>query len=80
MRLTNQMKTEMDAMQIRVYQIVLKVDPCLIDNVFERKDFFEQKEIIDACIQEVTTYKVRLENLLSQTDIKEQANLELVIY
>ena len=35
----------------------------------------EIKEIIDACILEVTGYKERVENLLCETDIKEQDHL-----
>ena len=72
MRLTTQMKAEIKTMHIRVDHILQKVYPFLEDT---RNITFETKEVLDASIQELTTYKVRLENLLCETDLKEQAHL-----
>ena len=69
MQLTTQMKAEMDTIQERadhIIQSLFKVCSKCFVKVSEMKEFF------DASIREVTIYKVRLENLLCETDIKEQ--------
>ena len=70
MKLTTQMIAEIGTIELRYWHITQKVHPLL-----QEKKTFETKEFIDASIQEMNTYKVRLENLLCETDIKEQAHL-----
>ena len=72
MRLTTQMAAEIETIGIRVEHMFQEVFPFALGG---RKITFETKELFDAIIQEVTTYKVRLENLLCETDKKEQAHL-----
>ena len=71
MQLTTGMKAEMETMSIRVQQVFHKVFP-----FFGGVTSLEIKESIDASIQELTTHKVRLENLFCETDIKEQDHLQ----
>ena len=70
MQLTTQMKAEIKAMQIRNQHLIQKVCPLIGEAVS-----LGIKEIIHTSIQEMATYKVRLENLLCETDIKEQGHL-----
>ena len=72
MRLTTQMKAELDTFRTRAGQINQEVCPFLDGR---RNITFETNELFDASIQEMNTYKVRLENLLCETDKKEQAHL-----
>ena len=72
MRLTTQMIAEIKTIRTRTEHIFQKVYP-FFDGT--RNITFETKEFFDASIQEMNTYKVRLENLLCETDKKEQAHL-----
>ena len=72
MRLTTQMIAEFETIQKRADHISKKVHPFLDGT---RNITFETNDLFDSSIQELTTYKVRLENLLCETDKKEQAHL-----
>ena len=65
------MKAEIGTIESRIRHITKKVYPFLV----QKNKTFETKEFFDANIQEMTAYKVRLENLICETDIKEQAHL-----
>ena len=77
MQLTTQMTAEIGAIRTRGHYIIKKVYSCIDDS---RKITFETKEFFDASIRELTTYKIRLENILCETDKKEQAHLLMIIY
>ena len=66
------MTAEIGRIRKRGHYIVQKVYSCINDNL---NITLETKEFFDASIRELTTYKVRLENLLCETDKKEQAHL-----
>ena len=70
MRLTTQMRAEILTMKARFEHLIENVCP-----FFGSAISVETKEIIDACILEMTGYKERVENLLCETDIKEQDHL-----
>jgi len=71
MQLTAQMKAEIETMRI-----ILRVQHIVSPMISIHKAIsLEIKEIFDSSIQESSTYKVRLENLLCETDIKEQDHL-----
>ena len=72
MKLTIQMIVEIETIRTRTGHISKKVCPFLDGT---RNVKFETNELFDASIQEMNTYKVRLENLLCETDKKEQAHL-----
>ena len=72
MRLDTLMKAEIKTINVQVGHIIQKVDPFIGGTKYIS---FETKELFDASIRELTTYKVRLENLLCETDKKEQAHL-----
>ena len=67
MQLTAQMTAEIATMVKRLKHMRQKVYP-----FFDSGISFEHKEVIDASIQELTTCKIRLENLLCETDMKVQ--------
>ena len=67
MRLTTQMRAEILTMKARFEHLIESICP-----FFGGAISVEIKEIIDACILEMTGYKERVENLLCETDIKEQ--------
>ena len=71
MKLTTQMIAEIKTIRTRAAHITQKMYP-FFDGT--RNITFETKEFLDVSIQELTTYKVRLENLLCETDLKEQAH------
>ena len=64
------MKAEMDTIQIRVEHLIQNFFPSLLGVIASKRN-----EVFDACIQEVTGYKERFEDLLCETDIKEQDHL-----
>ena len=68
MRLTTQMAAEIEKIRKRAEHINQQVYSFLDS---ERNVTFERKDWIDSSIQELTTFKVRLENLLCETDKKE---------
>ena len=72
MRLTTQMIAEFETIRKRAGHISKKVCPFLDGT---RNITFEANDLFDSSIQELTTYNVRLENLLCETDLKEQAHL-----
>ena len=72
MRLTTQMIAEFETIRKRAKHILQKVCPFLDGH---RNITFETNDLFDSSIQELTTYNVRLENLLCETDLKEQAHL-----
>ena len=77
MRLTTQMRAEFETIRTRIDHIMHEVFPFTYGS---RKVTNEAKELLDASIQKMTTYKVRLENLLCETDEKEQAYLLMIIH
>ena len=84
MRLTTQMQAEIEA--IRTRNLALhQVSILLIEEMKRRGGILaKDKETAHATIAELNPYKIRLENILCETDIKEQArspmNLRIVIF
>ena len=69
MRLTTQMQVEIGNIRTRVDFMVLHVwDP------LTKAQVRDENAIALAAIAELNPYKVRLENILCETDIKEQAH------
>ena len=67
------MRAEFETIRTRAHHISLEVHPFTYGS--RKRVTNEAKELLDASIQKMTTYKVRLENLLCETDEKEQAYL-----
>ena len=75
MRLTNQMQAEINSIQTRVYGIGNEViKPMLIGVALGNEGIETRDRKIPAIIAELNAYKLRLENLLCETDLKEQAH------
>ena len=79
MRLTTQLRAEVDATRMRVEFLTCDVllplgiqcsrqSPALNEVLVSP----EHKQIFDSVMQELSIYKVRLENILCETDMKEQ--------
>ena len=74
MHLTDQMLAETESIRSRVDFITSKVWVPLEQEVMRRGLYFDEDEdIARATIAELSPYKVRLENILCETDCKEQA-------
>ena len=76
MQLTNQMLAEIDEIRTRTCYIAHEIiEPmlfeCSLGNELGIENIYQK---IGAIIVELDTYKVRLENILCETDIKEQAH------
>ena len=67
MRLTTQMKAEIETIRKRVDVLSSKLQQMVMG-------FDDGEHIVRATIVELKPYKVRLENILCETDIKEQAH------
>ena len=84
MRLTTQLRAEVEATRMRVVLLTRDVlhlglecqrrDPELTDVIV----YPEYKQKFDAIIEELNIYKVRLENILCETDLKEQDHLPML--
>ena len=76
MKLTNEMRAEVETIQTRFNQINDEfVVPVQREIMRVGSVFVETIEIGNAIIGELNIYKVRLENILCDTDIKEQDHL-----
>ena len=77
MRLTPQMQVEIGKIRTRVEFMVQQVCAPLEAKMMKRGGYLirgEDDVIAHAAIAELNPYKVRLENILCETDIKEQAH------
>ena len=81
MRLTNELRTELGAIQTEVDRINYE---CFMPMVLEyktcRKISASSKENIHQLNEKLNAYKVRLENIFCETDIKEQAHKKLFFF
>ena len=76
MQLTTQMKAEIETIGVRVHHIITEVwTPLESDMARRGKILPEYEKICHEVIEELNPYKVRLENILCETDKKEQAHL-----
>ena len=85
MRLTVQMQAEIESIRTRFDLSSLQVWRPLSEGMKRRGGFLAKDEdTANATIAELNPYKIRLENMLCETDIKEQArspmNLRIVIF
>ena len=74
MRLTPQMQAEIETMRARRVFLIDQVWVPLEKEMIRRGWFPKDLDTIKAIIAELKPYKVRLENILCETDIKEQAH------
>ena len=75
MQLTNQMLAETESIETRVHRIAIEIlKPMLFEEALGELGIETRNRKIRAIIAELNPYKVRLENLLCETDIKEQAH------
>ena len=84
MRLTTQMQAEFESIRIRLYLIHDQVLIPLSERL-TRRDYqvlAKDRDTVHPILEELNPYKIRLENILCETDIKEQArspvNLRIV--
>ena len=74
MRLTTQMQAEIESIRTRFDLIDAQAWVPLTESMKRRRGFLaKDKETAHATIAELNHYKIRLENMLCETDIKEQA-------
>ena len=74
MRLTVQMQAEIESIRTRFDLSSLQVWRPLSEGMKRRGGFLAKDEdTANATIAELNPYKIRLENMLCETDIKEQA-------
>ena len=74
-KLTAQLRAEMEAIDARLVQVKKECQRNL--NEIARNQcrvYDENKEFYRLLIKELNSYKVRLENILCETDIKEQGH------
>ena len=75
MQLTDQMLAEIGTIQTRVNHIAMEiVKPMLIEVALGNEGIETRDRKSRAMIAELNLYKVRLENILCETDVKEQAH------
>ena len=79
MQLTTEMRAEVLTFQKRVDQILKAVMPMSME-IAGKWIPSRNVESIRGFIAELDHFKVRLENIICETDIKEQAHLQTVIY
>ena len=73
MKLTTQMRAEIETIRKRVLQIDASIYKSFMEPVTEIAAI-NIKQYFPGIIEELNPYKVRLENILCLTDIKEQAH------
>ena len=74
MRLTTQMQAEIESIQARLHRTNDQVWIPLKEGMKRRGGFLaEDEDTHHAFIEELNPYKIRLENMLCETDMKEQA-------
>ena len=74
MRLTTQMRAEIEIIRTRVGFIIAQVSLSFEKEMMRRGECLtKDKDTAHSIIVELNAYKVRLENILCETDIKEQA-------
>ena len=74
-KLTAQLRAEMKAIDVRFGQMEMEVLTNLNEVARNQGRIYdENKEFCRLLMKEVNSYKVRLENILCETDIKEQAH------
>ena len=73
MRLTNQLKAELATIEDRISYIMgAVIMPISMDSLKLGSSPYQYGEQLDDVIQELSDFKVQLENILCETDIKEQ--------
>lgn len=74
MRLTTQMRAEVEKVHTRSNEFIERIEKLMQFSDFEGLDgtSIGGGDKIDSIINELSTYKVRLENILCETDDKEQ--------
>ena len=72
MKLTAQLRAEIEAIETRSVQMNMEFAINLMEASRNRKIDPENKEICRPIMEELNPFKVRLENILCETDIKEQ--------
>ena len=75
MKLTAQLRAEIKAIETRSVQMNMEFAINLMEASRNRKIDPENKEICRPIMEELNPFKVRLENILCETDIKEQDHL-----
>ena len=78
MRLTDQMKAELDRIKKHTTGMGC-IRSSLRKEIFERSLTFKSEEFIIENARQLRIYKVRLENLLCETDLKERVHLNSVV-
>ena len=74
MRLTAQMQAEIESIRTRVFLIHEQVLIPIFEGLQKHRRFLtKDKDTAHTTIAELNPYKIRLENLICETDIKEQA-------
>ena len=75
-KLTAQLRAEMEAIQARCDQLSMQYNTNKKEILRKRLLISsEDKEIFHSIMQELNPYKVRLENILCETDVKGQGHL-----
>ena len=75
MQLTNQMLAEIESIETRLHRIAIEiVKPMLTEEALGELGIETRVRKSRAIIAELNPYKVRLENILCETDRKEQAH------
>ena len=77
MHLTNQMKAELGCMKEHITETGYNtryIEPLLREEIFEEGSTFKSEMFITENAKQMRTYKLRLENLLCETDLKEQVH------
>ena len=81
MRLTAQMQAEVERIRTRVDLIQAQAWVPLIELMKRRSEFLaKDKDTAHATIAELNPYKIRLENILSETDMKERARSPMIFF
>ena len=77
MQLTDQMKAEIDS----INEYVCGMDPIrplLLKEIYERRLTLNDQKYITENTKQLTSHKIRLEDLLCETDLKERIHLNPV--
>ena len=75
MKLTAQLHAEVEAIMTRYDQMNLEFQTKRMEVLRKRGISSEDKDIFRSIMEELNPYKVRLENILCETDVKGQGHL-----
>ena len=78
MQLTTQMRAEIETIRKRLDDIDQFLQKKMISKRVLDDEFLEATKKIDGIISELNPYKIRLENILCETDSKEQVHSYLI--